>query len=280
MKVSGFTITKNAVKYNYPLKESILSILPICDEFIINVGESDDGTLELVNSIQSSKIKVFSAKWDFSKGSEELANQTNFALSRCGGDWAFYLQNDEVIHEKDLKVLVKIMQNKLTNNIDAVRFRYFHFYNSFYRYRIDAGWYQKEDRIIKNNNTIKSTGDAKGFKRIDGKNLKRFLAPCFIYHYGWIQDENKMKERQSNASDIGFGYFGNKEKNEDYKFYNHKNLPIYFGKHPKVMEQKINNHKRSIEDFKGIKRKYFWNPFLWFRIRYKTFLRNKKALPK
>lgn len=45
-------------------------------------------------------------------------------------------------------------------------------------------------------------------------------------------------------------------KNEDYKFYNHKNFPIYFGTHPKVMEQKVSNHKRSIDDFKDIKRKY------------------------
>jgi glycosyltransferase involved in cell wall biosynthesis len=200
MKISGFTITKNAVKYNYPLKESILSILPICDEFIINLGESEDGTLELIKSIQSSKIKVFQTKWDFSKGSEELANQTNFALSKCSGDWAFYLQNDEVVHEKDLEVLAKIMQNKLKDdNIDVIRFRYFHFYSSFYRYRIDAGWYQKENRIIRNNNTIKSTGDAKGFKRLDEKDLKRFFSPCYIYHYGWIQNENKMKERQSNV---------------------------------------------------------------------------------
>jgi hypothetical protein len=46
MTVSGFTIIRNGVRFNYYFVQSILSIIPICDEFIINYGESEDDTLD------------------------------------------------------------------------------------------------------------------------------------------------------------------------------------------------------------------------------------------
>jgi hypothetical protein len=46
MKVAGFSFIKNAVINDYPVVEAITSILPICDEFVIAVGKSDDGTLD------------------------------------------------------------------------------------------------------------------------------------------------------------------------------------------------------------------------------------------
>jgi hypothetical protein len=58
MKVSGFTFVKNAVKYGYPVVESIKSILPIVDEFIVCLGDSEDNTTELIKGINSPKIKI------------------------------------------------------------------------------------------------------------------------------------------------------------------------------------------------------------------------------
>ena len=98
MKVSGFTIARNAVKFNYPILESIRSILPICDEFIVNVGDSEDNTLDLIRSIDSDKIRIIQSVWDLSQKSEVLSRQTNLAIRACTGDCAFYLQSDEVIH--------------------------------------------------------------------------------------------------------------------------------------------------------------------------------------
>ncbi len=69
MMISGFTIVRNAVKFHYPIVESITSILPICDEFVVNVGDSDDGTLELIRSINSPKIRIIQTQWDMTKGS-------------------------------------------------------------------------------------------------------------------------------------------------------------------------------------------------------------------
>ena len=55
MKVSGFSFIKNALIYDFPIVEAIKSILPICDEFVVAVGESDDDTLELIAEYRSGK---------------------------------------------------------------------------------------------------------------------------------------------------------------------------------------------------------------------------------
>src|ERR1700690_1321308 len=205
MKISGFTIVRNAVKFNYPVVASIRSMLPICDEFIVNVGDSQDGTLELIRSIDSPKIRIIQSQWDMSLGSEVLSQQTNLALKECKGDWAFYLQSDEVIHEADLSKLKWWMQFYLDKrDFDALRFWWFHFYGSFWRYRIDFGWYQKQDRIIRNNGQIESYGDAFGFRRIDGKPLRTRPTYCHLYHYGWVNSNEGMQKRCDNAAEIGF----------------------------------------------------------------------------
>ncbi len=279
MKVSGFTIVRNAIKFNYPAVESINSILPICDEFIVNVGNSEDSTLKLVESINNPKIKIIQNLWDFSEGENVLSTQTNLALARCTGDWAFYLQSDEVVHEKDLPVLQKIMLKELDNpQVDALRFGWLHFYGSFYRYRVDAGWFQKEDRIIKNNQEVESYSGAFGFRKKCGKPLKRYKTNCFIYHYGWVQTPGIMTERRINAEKIGFTNLNQEEREKDYDYGDLERFPVYFGAHPEVMKERVLSHGLSNQDWQRISKKYWWSPLRYFRVRYKTFKRNREKI--
>jgi hypothetical protein len=278
MKISGFTIVRNAVKFNYPAVASIRSILPICDEFIVNVGDSQDGTLELICSIQSPKIRIIQSQWDMGQGSEVLSQQTNLALKECKGDWAFYLQSDEVIHEADLRKLKLVMRYYLNKkDIDALRFRWFHFYGSFWRYRVDYGWYQKQDRIIRNNRQIESYGDAFAFRRIDGKPLKRGSSFSYLYHYGWVNSNEAMQKRCDNASAIGFM---DSSKNNSFAsgYGDLDRFPSYLGTHPAVMKEMVEAHHLSQEDFNSIRRKLWWNPFFWLRLRYKTGQRVKERI--
>ena len=278
MKISGFTIVRNAVKFHYPVLESILSILPICDEFIVNVGDSEDGTLALIRSIKNPKIRIIQSQWDMSLGSEVLSLQTNLALKECKGDWAFYLQSDELIHERDLNKLKFLMRFYLNRQeVDVLRFGWFHFYGSFWRYRIDFGWYQKQDRIIRNNQTIESYGDAFGFRRIDGKDLRRASAFCYLYHYGWVNSTEAMQKRCDNAAQIGFmDWSKNNSLSDGYGDLNR--FPAYGGTHPAVMKNIVDHHPLSLEDFKEIRRKFWWNPCLWVRLRIKTGRRMKTRM--
>jgi hypothetical protein len=278
MKISGFTIVRNAVKFNYPVVASIRSILPICDEFIVNVGAGEDETLELIRSIDSPKIRIIQTQWDMGQGAEVLSEQTNIALKECKGDWAFYVQSDEVIHEADLSKIKFWMRFYLDrNDIDALRFWWFHFYGSFWRYRIDLGWYQKQDRIIRNNGTVESYGDAFGFRRIDGKPLKSALTFCYLYHYGWVNSNEAMQKRWENATTIGFM---DKTKNNSFAdgYGDLNRFPAYTGTHPAVMKNLVEKHHLSREDFRMIQRRSWWNPLFWFRLRYKTSRRVKERM--
>lgn len=271
MKISGFTIARNAVRFGYPILESIRSILPICDEFIVNVGDSSDGTLELIQSLHDPKIKIIQNTWDMTMGKEVLSYQTNVALRACTGDWAFYLQSDEVVHENDLPRLKKLMLKHLHDpNVEALRFWWFHFYGSYFRYRIDAGWYQKQDRIIRNNGTIESVGDAYAFARRDGKDMKRLTTWCYIYHYGWVHSPEVMASRRKNASDIGFVQLTDRDNPDAYEFKKLDRCAIYFGTHPKTMKALIRNHAFSQEDYRRIRCKFWWFPPRLFKFRYKT----------
>jgi glycosyltransferase involved in cell wall biosynthesis len=281
MKVSGFTIVRNISQYNYPVKEAISSVLPICDEFIVNVGDSDDDTLEVIESIKSPKIKIFRRTWDMSQREKVLAAETNFALKQCSGDWAFYIQADELVHEGDLPKLKRLMRKHLYNQkIDGFKFRWFHFYGSFYRYRVDAGWYQKQDRIIRNNGTIESIGDAWGFAKKDKTPLNTLKTNCYIYHYGWVNEGEVMQRRQDNAAYIWHGEENSLSKGKKYRYADLKQFSIYFGSHPKIMEKRISKHVISKQDYRKIEKSYWWNPLFWLRVRYKTPKRVKRPLPK
>ena len=142
MKVTGFSFIRNALKYDYPIRESILSILPVVDEYVIAVGSSDDDTRELVNSINSPKIKIIDTVWDESirEGGLVLSAETNKAFQAIAqdSDWAFYLQGDECLHEKDHDKIRQAMKDNLADKrVDGLIFKYIHFYGS-YKY-IGAG---------------------------------------------------------------------------------------------------------------------------------------------
>ena len=116
---------------DYPVRESILSILPVVDELVVNVGDSNDDTLDLVSSIASPKIKAVTTRWDplLRSGGRVLALQADVALSHCTGDWAFYIQADEVVHERDLKTIREAMGRHLRDTrVEGLLFDFVHFY--------------------------------------------------------------------------------------------------------------------------------------------------------
>ena len=94
MKISAFTFIKNGQILGYPFIQSICSILSIVDEFIINVGESEDDTLSLIQSIDSQKIRIIQSNWNdtmqdrgYVYGQQKMIAQFN-----CTGDWVFYIE--------------------------------------------------------------------------------------------------------------------------------------------------------------------------------------------
>lgn len=248
MKVAGFTFIKNAVQFDYPVVESILSVLPLCDEMVVAVGDSSDATRELIRSIPSDKIRIIDTVWDptLREGGAVLADETNKAFRAINGhpDWCFYIQGDEVLHEQYLETVRQAMlQWKDHPEVDGLLFRYKHFYGSFDYVASSSDWYRNEIRIIRHNPYIYSYRDAQGFRKDNDQKLKVKAMDAFIYHYGWVKPPEIMMDKRRNFGNYwgGEGYTEEVAKNFTGEFDYSKidMLEKFTGTHPSVMIDRI-----------------------------------------
>jgi hypothetical protein len=246
MKVSGFTIVRNAIRFDYPIVEAINSILPLCDEMIVAVGKSEDDTLGLIQSIPSPKIKILETVWDDSlrEGGRVLALETDKALRACASDsdWCFYIQGDEVIHEKYLDTIRKAMLAwKEDSRVEGLLFDYKHFYGSYDFTGDSRRWYSKEIRVIRNNKDISSYRDAQGF-RINGRKLQVKAVEASVYHYGWVKPPELQQAKQESFHKMWHNDAWMKKNipaTQAFDYSQIDSLEHFEGSHPQVMQARI-----------------------------------------
>ena len=286
MKVSGFTFIRNAIKYDYPILEAIRSILPLCDEVIVAVGNSEDDTLQLIQSIDP-KVKIIETVWDDSvrEGGRTLALETDKAYAAISkdSDWAFYIQGDEVLHEQYYPAIkASMLKYKDRPSIDGLLFNYLHFYGSYDYVGSSISWYPDEIRIIRVRKDIFSYRDAQGFRKQPNEKLNVKRIDAWMYHYGWVKPPEKMQLKQKSFHKMWHDDQWINEHVEqvdefDY-FKNIDALKLFDGSHPTVMlpriEQKnwsfnydisFNREKKKDKLKRMIKRYFGWD------IRYKNF---------
>ena len=294
MKISGFTFVKNAVKYGYPVVESIRSILPVVDEMIVCLGDSEDGTTSLIESIGSGKIKIIHSVWDSSlrEGGKVLAVETNKAIDATAddADWLFYIQADEVVHEQYHPVILEAMRkyNK-DKNVEGLLFHYHHFYGSYQLIGDGRKWYSREIRVIRNDKNIRSYRDAQGFRFMDNRKLKVKLIDAYIYHYGWVRNPVTMLEKYKDfgqfwvpkpehdkwASELA-------EKKRQYDYTDIDSVTPFTGTHPEVMKERVASEDWTVnidvakKNFKNNKYRvlyFLWRKFGWRPFEYRNFKR-------
>jgi glycosyltransferase involved in cell wall biosynthesis len=201
MKVSGFTFVRNAIKYDYPIVEAVSSILPLCDEVVVAVGRSDDDTLGLVRSIPTDKLKIVETVWDDSlrEGGRVLAVETDkaFAAVAEDADWAFYIQGDEVLHERYLAPVREAMERwRGDRRVEGLLLDYVHFYGSYDYVGESCRWYRREVRAVRRDPAIFSYRDAQGFRKRPNEKLQVKRVPAAMYHYGYVRDPRAMQAKQ------------------------------------------------------------------------------------
>ncbi len=246
MKISGFSFVRNAVQFDYPFLESIQSILPLCDEFILCVGASTDDTLARIRDVRQPKIKIIETVWNDSLriGGRVLADQTNIALGQVTGDWAFYLQADEVVHQDDLPRIRQAMTEHLADkNVEGLLFSYKHFYGSYSFIGASRRWYRREIRIVRTGIGATSWGDAQGF-RIDGRKMRVKLADASIYHYGWVKSPRTQQDKQKNFNRFWHDdawMSRNVGDAPEYDYARGGRLEGFTGTHPAVMKDRVSS---------------------------------------
>lgn len=242
MKVSGFTFLRNGQKLGYPFVESIRSILPIVDEYIVALGPSDDQTEERLRAIGDPKIRILSTQWnecirnDYSIKGFVYGQQKSIALFNCTGDWAFYLEGDEVVHEDDLPKIRAAMEKYLTDDrVEAFVFDYIHLYGNPNTYAWSPRWYRTAPRILRN--TIPAWAP-KGlfFTVLDTHKRARYPRAAHtgatIYHYGWVRDEAQMNLKYQAVE----RHWSDEFKTADYADVDAAILKPFTGTHPRAVQ--------------------------------------------
>lgn len=276
MKVSGFSFVRNALKFDYPIVEAITSILPLCDEFIVAVGKSEDDTLALVRSINSPKIKIIETVWDDSlrEGGRVLAVETDkaFAAIAPDSDWCFYIQGDEVVHEKYhdtiREALLKWKDNK---EVEGLLLHYTHFYGSYDYVGDSRKWYRNEIRIVRNDKSIHSFRDAQGFRKND-KLMRVKLIDAYVYHYGWVKPPELQQAKQESFHKMWHDDTWMKKnipQNQEFDYSQIDSLQLFNRTHPLVMQERIKN-KNWAFDLDPTRKKFSFKARFLYWIEKKT----------
>jgi glycosyltransferase involved in cell wall biosynthesis len=247
--ISGFTFLRKIASMDYPVVEAISSILPMVDEFIVNIGPDEDGTLELIESINDRKIKIIRSQWNphLKHGGFVLAQQANIALFNCTGKWAFYLQADEIVHEDDLAILKEYTERYADDDdVEAISLREINFWID-YRTIMNVYPYKGRRRawIVKPHRFVLSRGDAANFSvhpsyKEKGRKIRAIDSEARLFHYWWVKSARGTQEKYDGLKNL----FTEKRFGTGIDVYGFPQqfLARYNGSHPNVIAERIKNH--------------------------------------
>lgn len=256
MTVTGFSFIRNALKYDFPILESLRSILPVVDKLVVAVGAGEDATRQMVAALDSSKIIIIDTVWDetLKDGGRVLADETNKALRHITwqSDWCLYIQGDEVLHEKYYDALrASMLRWKDDPQVEGLLFDFLHFYGSYQLIGSSSKWYRKEIRVVRNDRDIFSYEDAQGFRKKPNEKLRVKPANATMFHYGWVREPLAMQAKWNNSGGLWNGDSWTQEMNSKrsgpFQYDPTQVLQKFTGTHPVVMRDRIANSHWKFE---------------------------------
>ena len=198
--ISGFTIIRNAFKYDFPVVESIRSILPVCEEVIVNVGKSDDDTMDLIRSIKDPKIKILETVWDTSRRNYVLGDETLRAMRACRHPWGIDIQGDEVLDGKSANALAEAIQaNDGDPRVEGLLVNYLHFYGGFDTVAANRRWYRREVRAVRLDPSLEihPYQGAQGFRVGEAnRRIRARRTTATMFHYGWARPSEALDAKR------------------------------------------------------------------------------------
>lgn len=243
-RISGFTLVRNSRILDYPFRESVLSALDLCDEYIINCGDSNDDTWKICESLRDehpNKIRLLSSTWlrQSQTGGFQLKSQTDRALAECQGQWLLYVQADEVLNEREhANIREAIAQADKLETVDGIVFDYVHFYGDYHHQIRGRNWYRREVRAFKSGRNIEAFRDAQGFRK-NGKRLLAIPANARVFHYGYVRSTDSLRDKSREMSQ----WWGEQAPTDPAAFQlkRHVGLSRFNDEHPISMKERIEN---------------------------------------
>ena len=262
MKLSGITLAREAVSNGYPVVECVRSLLLACDEVMVNVGDSADGTREAVLGIGSPKVALLEEPWDMDLREKGLvlSQETNRAMRACGGDWILYLQADEIMHEDDAAALRGLLERLARReSVDGVSLKYLHFYGTADYFQDHfLKWYTRAVRVVRNESCIVSVGDALKFRKVSGgraARVREYRSKLRVYHYGWARRPEVMLKKQKHLDRFWHDDVSLREKYRETRereiYADLGNLGKFEGSHPAVMREWIEANRWDFDPMTG-----------------------------
>lgn len=245
--VSGLTIIRNGVRLNYPFMEAIRSALPICDEFIVVAGDSDDQTLDQLASLEDKKVRIINTRWSPHTRPQKslLAQQTNIGLGFCAGRWCLYLQSNEVLHENCLPHLRSLMEQHVNDDaVEALLLERLTFWSDYDHYiPIYPRRFKYTARVIRPNIGTYSIRDGMSFAVFDefsthGRYPRAIDSGVDLFRYGYV---HSVAQQAIKFEDAAHKVGAPEKAGSDYyhQHYPRQFIAPYEGSHPAVMEARI-----------------------------------------
>ncbi|GBD04619.1 hypothetical protein HRbin20_00185 [bacterium HR20] len=247
-RISGITFIRNGIERGYPFLECIATLARLCDEVVVAVGDSTDGTKEAILQAGIPHLRILDTRWDDANrtGGSELARQTNIALRHARFEWCLYLQADEILHEDDDDLLrEEIARADRSPNVEALLFRWLHFYGSYDYIGVGRQWYRREIRAFRNTGNVLSWGDAQGFRTRDDRGRIRKLrarqTEVRVFHYGWVRHPRAMRAKHYALNRLYHDDAWLRENLPTAEEFPHGSYELarYAGTHPAVMLPRI-----------------------------------------
>lgn len=255
MTITAYTYVRNGLKMGYPFLESIKSILSLVDEYVVVLGDSDDGSREAISTLRSDKIKIVDTQWDMTlkKKGKLFALQSNIGLDQMKGDWVIHLQADEVIHEQDLNTLKDAIEKfNDDSKVEGLLFPFLNFRGDYQHIHTGRKAHRFEIRAFKRTPMIRSFKDSQGFRKYTsftayemgekGKKLRVARIDVPIYHYNYVRPPGLMKEKakvflSQYKDDAALEQIFSNMDEFDYNDVD--KLEVFTGTHPAVMQEAI-----------------------------------------
>lgn len=252
MPLYGFSFLRNAIKFDYPFRESLQSLAAATDAQLLALGRSEDGTENAIAALQKDlpRLQVLPTVWDdaLKTGGLILSQQTNVALNALRAEsqkesnaWGLYLQADELIHERDIPQIRQDFSDAEAQGCDVVVFRYIHFWHSFDRIAINKKWYSEEIRGVRLHSETESWGDAQSFRRW----RRRFYSDVPIYHYGHVKDPNAYQQKIQYFVELHHDQDANAKRRSLAKEARPQEAIPYRGSHPQWIRSKVPVQKKT-----------------------------------
>lgn len=232
--LSGFTLVKNATVREYPVEAVLRTLARACDEVVVNVGASEDDTLERIRSVDAPELRLLRREWpdEFGSHLKELSSESNRALDACRHDWALYLQADELIHEDDLPALRRALARaEADGRAEGLLFDYLHFHGSPDWVLEGRRRYRREVRVVRRGAGVRSVRDAQGFRvgGAGGRKPRVLRAGARIFHYGYVKSREGIDRKQR----LWKRWFGQEpSEDEGFTFHRYRGVRRFEGEHP------------------------------------------------